>query len=253
MEITLAELYEGKPTLIKNREFYSTKQYVEPFIERMSKLTNNFVINVQTPDQMTLDNNKEDITFNRVWVQAVLPKEYQIDAHDEVIAFLYGLNVRKPVAKIYRGYLNSACTNLCVFNPNWIQTQEIIPGDPLNYAGVQHLIEDTNDFALKLKSMKETYLDRDDRINMLGRWVDGSLRETINYGYGSVKLAVSNPVKAYTQLFIDSESKYYVPEGIDPTLFDIYNSFTQIITDDKKDILNRFEKTLIVNNLLNVN
>ena len=45
----------------------------------------------------------------------------------EVIGFLYGLDVRKPVVKIYRGYLNRACTNLCVFDHQWLNIQEIGP------------------------------------------------------------------------------------------------------------------------------
>ena len=32
---------------------------------------------------------------------------------DEVVGLVYGLDVRKPVVKIYRGGLNRACTNLC--------------------------------------------------------------------------------------------------------------------------------------------
>ena len=32
--------------------------------------------------------------------------------------------------------------------------------------------------------------------------------------------------------------------------FDMYNAFTSQITEDKKDIINKFEKTLIVNKLI---
>ena len=56
----------------------------------------------------------------------------------------------------------------------------------------------------------------------------------------------------FKQLFIDQDSPYYVPEGINPNMFDVYNSFSQIITDDKKDIMNKFEKTILINRLLNV-
>lgn len=49
---------------------------------------------------------------------------------------------------------------------------------------------------------------------------------------------------------MDKDSVYYIPETEDPSLYEVYNSFTQIITDDKKDIMNKFEKTLIVNKLL---
>ena len=252
MEVTVQELLKGKPTLIKNKEFFQTKNYVEPFIEKMSAITNDFRVQVKIPDQMTFSKDAQDLTYNRVLIQAVLPKEHSIDNHDEVIGFLYGIDVKRPVAKIYRGYLNQACTNLTVFNPQWIDVQELIPGDPLNYSGVKHLLEQTNDFKTKIEGLKSTYLDRTKRKEFLGGWVDYSLREHQDYGFGKVKIAVSTPVDAYKQLFIDQDSAYYIPEGIDPTMFDVYNSFTQIITDDKKDLMNKFEKTMIINRLLNV-
>ena len=91
------------------------------------------------------------------------------------------------------------------------------------------------------------------RKNYLGEWVDYSLRETQDYGFGKVKIAVSTPIDAYKSLFIDQDSQYYIPEGIDPTLFDVHNSFTQIITNDSKDIMNKFEKTMIINSILGLN
>ena len=39
MEIDLNLLLKGKATKIKDREYFSTKQYIEPFLERMSKYT----------------------------------------------------------------------------------------------------------------------------------------------------------------------------------------------------------------------
>jgi hypothetical protein len=100
--------------------------------------------------------------------------------------------------------------------------------------------------------MKSTYLNREDRTQYLGEWVDRSLRYTEDYGFGKVKIAVSTPVDAYRELFINRESEYFIPEGIDPSLFDVYNSFTQIITDDSKDLMNKAEKTLLVGKLLKV-
>lgn len=249
-DITIQELLKGKPTIIKNREFYPTKTYVEPFLERMSAFTDDFSIQVKLPDQMTLENGNEDITFNRVLIQAKMPAKFTVDSHDEVIGFLYGLDVRKPVVKIYRGHLNQACTNLCVFNPEWINVQELIPGEPINFAAIKNLMESTSNFAVTLEKMKREYLDRNERKRFLGQWVDYALRENENYGFGNVKISVSTPIDAYKSLFIKEDSEYYIPQGYDPTLYDIYNAFTQIITNDKKDLMNKFEKTMIINRLL---
>lgn len=250
--ITVGELLKGKSTIIKNKEFFPTKSYVEPFFEKMSPFTDNFKVDVVLPDQMTLTKDKEDITFNRVLIQAILPEKFCIHNHDEVIGFLYGIDVKNPVTKIYRGYLNRACTNLSVFSPQWINIQELIPGEPINYNPIKQLLEAENNFPEFINKLKSTYLDRDDRTNYLGKWVDYALREGQDYGFGKVKIAVSTPVDAYKSLFINQESEYYVPEGIDPSLFDVHSSFTQIITDDKRDIMNKFEKTMIINRLLSV-
>ena len=252
MEITVQELLQGKPTIIKNKEFFQTRNYVEPFLEKMSKITEDFRVQVRTPNQITVSKDIQDLTYNRVLIQAVLPPQYTVDNHSEVVGFLYGIDVRRPVAKIYRGHLNMACMNLTVFNPDWMSVQGLVPGEPLDYSAVKHLQEQSSDFALKLKQLKDTFVDRKDRREMLGNWVDYSLRESQDYGYGKVKIAVSTAVDAYKQLFIDQESQYYIPEGINPSQYEVYNSFTQIIQDDKKDILNKFEKTMIINRMLGI-
>ena len=66
MEITLNALLEGKPTIIREKEYFATKDYIQPFIDEMSKFTKDFVINVQLPDQVTISNDIRDVTYNRV-------------------------------------------------------------------------------------------------------------------------------------------------------------------------------------------
>lgn len=251
-EITIDELLKGKSTIIKNKEYYPTKMYVEPFLEKMSAFTNDFSVQVKLPDQMTMKDGKEDVTYNRVLIQAKLPPEHTIDNHDEIVGFLYGLDVKKPVAKIYRGYLNMACTNLSVFNPTWLNIQEIQPETPINYNPIKELLESTSNFANILAKLKSIYLDRLEQKRYLGEWVDYTLRGFLDYGFGKVKITQSTPIDVYKSLFINQESEYFIPEGVDPTLFDVHEAFTQIITDDKRDIMNKFEKTIIINKLLGI-
>ena len=66
MEITLNALLEGKPTMIREKEYFATKDYIQPFIDEMSKFTKEFVVNVQLPDQVTISNDSKDVTYNRV-------------------------------------------------------------------------------------------------------------------------------------------------------------------------------------------
>ena len=44
MELTIDQLLRGKATRIKEKEYFTTEQYVVPFLERMSKFTNEFII-----------------------------------------------------------------------------------------------------------------------------------------------------------------------------------------------------------------
>ena len=252
MNITIEELLRGKSTVIKGKEFFPTKQYVEPFLEKMSKFTNDFDVSVVLPSQMTLSKESTDTTYNRVLIQAIMPEDQCIDNHDETIGLLYGIDVRKPIVSLYRGYLNRACTNLTVFNPIWIRTNELAPETPINFTPLKELMELTSDFKIKLETMKSVTLDRDSKETHVGTWIDNVLRQDIDTGFGKVKISTAHVISAYKKLFLDQESEYFVPQGVDPTLFNVYEAFTQIITDDKKDIMSKPYKTLLLSNILNL-
>ena len=69
--------------------------------------------------------------------------------------------------------------------------------------------------------------------------------------YGKVKIATSVPIDAYKSLFENTNSKYYAGEDPTTTMFNIYNAFTDIITNDGgKDIMNKIEKTLLLKRIL---
>lgn len=258
MEITLPELLKGKATVIKDNEYFKTEAYVTPFLERMSKFTDDFRIQVKMPDQITKTKDggidMEDITYNRVWIQAVMPEEYLFDNHDEVVGFIYGLDVRKPIVKIYRGGLNRACTNLCVFNPSFLSIQELSPEKAINYRPVTTLMEQTNDMKVWLEKLHNTEFARtDEQIERnLGMWVRNSINMAYDSGYGKVKLAASTPIDAYKLLF-DKKSEYFIPEDQPVNMFTVYNAFTQLISNDGgKDIMNKVEKTLLLKDILTV-
>ena len=66
-EIQLNELLAGRATRIRNREYFPTSAYVEPFLERVHKLTSEFRVQVQLPTQITYtaegDINTEEVTL----------------------------------------------------------------------------------------------------------------------------------------------------------------------------------------------
>lgn len=258
MQISIDQLMNGKATRIGKRSYFPTAAYVEPFIERMSKFTKDFLVEVELPKQVTRtvsgDINADDITYNRVLIQAVMPEELSFDNHDEVIGMVYGLDVRKPMAKIYRGGLNRACTNLTIFDPTFLQVQPLNSEEPLKYAAVDNLLSQTSDMKLMLETLHNTTWDANPEAvdRNLGNWVRNTISMTYDNGYGDIKIGTDLVIKAYSSMFEDPDSDYYIGMGNEVDMFTVYNAFTQLISNDKgKDLMNRAEKTLLLRNILN--
>lgn len=178
-----------------------------------------------------------------------MPDSYTIDNHQEVYGLVYGLDVRTPVYKVYKGMLNRACTNLCVFNPEWQQVYELKPEENFTYS-IKRIMEMVSDFENTIRTMKNTYLSSDDyeRHRLLGHMLEKSiLMEHRNFG-GKVKISNSTVIKAYEDVYLDNRSKYYTGDQ-ESTVFNYYNAFTDLVSNQDKDIMNKFEKTLLINSL----
>ena len=255
MELTVEQLLQGKATKIKEKEFFTTKAYVEPFFDRMSKYTEEFIINVKPADQISLtpsgEVNFDDIVYNRVWVQAVLPDEYAYENHKRVMSMLYALDTRKPVVKMYTGALNMACLNLCVFNPDALNVAELEPTTAINFSPVNLLMGMTDTIKVTLEKMSKMTFNRNTIYEDLGLWVDRCITAKYNSGFGTVKIAESAPINVYKSLFYEEDSNYYV-QGDEVDGFTVYNAFTDLITQDKKDLVNKFEKTLLVKEIMDI-
>lgn len=258
MDLTLNQLLQGKQTRIKNKEYFPTAAYVEPFLERLSKYTDTFVCKAVLPNQITLTKNGEvdleDQTFNRVWIQAILPEDYPVPNHNNVIGMVYGLDVRKPVFKVYRGGLNQACTNLCIFSNDLLECQEMESETPVNFKAVDRIIEQTDNTAAMIRKLMATEFNTDDRLisEELGNWIRRCIDMSYNVGFGTVKVATSAPIDAYKMLFCKEDSDYYVGNR-EANMYDVYGAFTQTITNGlSKDIMNQVEKSLLIKSILNV-
>ena len=254
MEIDINTLLKGQATKIKDKTFFPTRAYVEPFLERMSKYTNNFRVQVKLPDQITTVDNTDNITYNRVSVEAILPKDYDFEGHVQVFGLVYGIDTRKPVAKLFKAAERSVCTNLCVFNPEMIDVQELQPETPINFKPLKRIAETTDDIVMYLKQLVSTTFDCSDEtvINeQLGKWIRGCMYNYYDSGFGKVKLATSTAIDAYKLLFEKEDSDYFVGDEKSTTMFNVYNAFTQTITDNRsKEIMNNCEKTLLLKDIL---
>jgi len=260
-EIQLNELLAGRATRIKNRDYFQTAAYVEPFLDRVQKISKEIRVQVQLPTQITYtangDINTEDITYNRVLIEAILPDEYKFndDPHRAVLGMVYGIDVRKPVVKFFKGQERMSCTNLCVFSPQLLSCQDLEPETQIDFKPLERIIEQTDDTATWLKKLIETEFDcSEHNVNeSLGRWIRNCINYSFNNHYQPVKIACSTPIDAYKSLFEKEDDDYYVGLNGNTSMYQIYNAFTQVLTDGmKKDPFNIFEKTLLVKDILDI-
>lgn len=256
MEITIEQLMQGKATKIKDKEYFSTEAYVYPFIDKMTKYTNDFIVKVKPADQISLtsngDVNFDDIIYNRVNIEAVLPNEYAYEGHKQVVGFVYSLDSRKPVVKQYMGGLRTACLNLCVFNPAALSVQGIEPETAIDYSFLNHCLSMTEDIGVRLDKLSKIEMSKEECFGKLGFWIDNCINRKFMSDFGNVKLAESVPIEAYKNLFYNEKSAYFRKEDF-VTGFDIYQSFTDITCNGKSaDLVNRFEKCYLVSKIMNV-
>lgn len=238
----------GKELEIKNKHYFSTAFYVEPFIERLAPFNVEFRCQVKNPDQFTISDGKPDLAYTRVNIQAVFPKENN-KPYRKVINMVYGLDVKTPVVKFSVGALDNENDNFIVFDKDSIIIQEIEPDTPLNYNCIISLIEKTDNINAMISSIKDVFIDRNDIYNLLGQWIDFVLDNGFINECGKIKLSSSMPIDAYKLLTKDRDSEFYVSEELPISLFDVYSAFISLIRDDK-DIINQFEKTILVDRLL---
>lgn len=260
-EIQLNELLAGRATRIKSKDYFQTAAYVEPFLDRVQRLTKEIRVQVQLPNQITYtangDINTEDITYNRVLIEAILPDEYKFndDAHRPVLGMVYGIDVRKPVVKFFKGQERMSCTNLCVFSPQLLSCQDLEPETQIDFKPLERIIEQTDDTATWLKKLIETEFDcSEHNVNeSLGRWIRNCINYSFNNHYQPVKIACSTPIDAYKSLFEKEDDDYFVGFNGNISMYQIYNAFTQVLTDGmKKDPFNIFEKTLLIKDILDI-
>jgi hypothetical protein len=260
-ELTLQELLAGKATRIKDKEFFQTSAYVEPFLKRVQKLTSEIRVEAVLPKQITYSAdgriNTEDITYNRVVVEAILPDEYKFsdDIHKPTIGLVYGLDTKKPVAKFFKGWERAVCTNLCVFNPDLLYCQDLESGKAIDYKPLERIIEQTDDTTSWLKRIVESEFDCGvQNVNeSLGKWIRNCINYSYNNHYQPVKIACSTPIDAYKLLFEKEDSDYYIGLNGEASIYQVYNAFTQVLTDSrKKDSFNIFEKTILLKDILDL-
>lgn len=254
----LNTVLEGSATVIKNKEYLSTKAYLEPFVERLKPYTSNFVCHVKLADQVSYDEEGVDTIYNRVLLIAVLPddKDVSINRNDKVVSYhrvvcmAYALDVKNPICKFYTGVVDQDFV-FYAFGANCINIQKIEPDTAIDYTSVQTIIDnglnDNCQFILNQNVSRN--IDKDKIIENLGEWIDFAIKKEYINDSGKIKLSTGIAIEAYKSLMIDRDSDYFVDKDEIP-MPEILKSFLIQISEDDKDIINRYEKTQLVNQLL---
>ena len=113
----------------------------------------------------------------------------------------------------------------------------------------------TSDFESRIKKMKSTFLspEVEDRQKLLGSMIEKSLLYEYSNQAGKVKLSPAMVVKAYENVYMNTDSPYYVKDTEECSVFNYYNAFTELIKDaTKKDLMTGYEKTLLVGQLFDL-
>ena len=247
---TKEELLKGKSTLIKNKQYLSAKDYCQPFFDKLDILKPDYIIRVKPAEQVSITNNNTDIVYNKVHIQAILPTTYyEKNNCRKVVGFVYGLDLKTPVAKFYIADIDGY-GNLYAFDLTKLIVQELEPETAINYNSVDSLLSSTDTNNLMIEQLNKTEFDkRNNMVHRLGEWINS----TLNYSYtnegGKIKLSTTMPVDVYKSLLLDKDSDHYIMESNPIMMSNVFRSFASIIRNDK-DIVNNFEKTFLVSKVL---
>ena len=101
--------------------------------------------------------------------------------------------------------------------------------------------------------MKNTFISAniEDVHKLLGKLINRSLLYEYRNVGGKVKISPSDVIKAFEDVYHNNSSHYYVQPTVEGSLHNYYGAFCSQITNSK-DIINRFEKTILVGMLFDL-
>ena len=113
---------------------------------------------------------------------------------------------------------------------------------------VKHLLELTDDSERRFETLENYKLSSEpkNRQQLLGELIENSMLFEINNKGGKIKIAPQMVLKAFQNVYMDSSSRNYVTDQEECTKLNYLDAFSSLITEDDKDIVNRFEKNLLV-------
>lgn len=239
--MTLDEVMKSN-AFIKNdsaMQFKSPADYIGPFVDIVSKITNVFEVHVSG----RVANNNEEIgiqeSFPRISVIAKLPAEYNKEGHHYTIGMVYALEIQKPVMKVFNGPRADACLNLAIFNARQVHSVEMLSGVSIIYENAKKYIDtieaENKEFVERYHRMRETKYVGTKLDAAIGRLLFESM---INTGIGTT------PILSAAKDLIEPKSVYFAKENTS-TEWNLYSAVTEYISR-KVDIIDKATKTLLI-------
>lgn len=254
MTESLDVVLKGKSTLIKNKQYLATKDYVQPFIDRFTGKNATFICNVKRSDQISVTDGVDDTVYNKVMITAILPDVISIGekVFNTVVTMAYALDTKVPVVKFYSGVIDKE-DRFFQFGRQFVKIQKIEDSTPFDLMDLDEIIKKvgTDNCHDSIRDLMHATYGNGELIRRLGTWVDYTLNKDYITEVGKVKLASSLVIDTYKNLTIDQDSDFY-SFGKDVPIFNVMASMIDAITNDEKDLINRFEKTLLVSEMLTV-
>lgn len=184
-----------------------------------------------------------------------MPNSNDVCGYAETFNLVYALDIRKPVYKLFKAYKDRKTGNLFVFDSQWLSVYELKPDTAfIDFEqSIKNLMEMTDDSEIRFNRLNKEFLSSraKDKQQKLGSLIENSMfYEYCNKG-GKVKLAPAMVLKAFQNVYMDSSSRNYVSETEESSLFNYLDAFSTLVTQDSKDIVNRFEKSALALQILN--
>jgi hypothetical protein len=221
--------------------FLSPKEYLEPFIEKVGDAALDFTVRTTEPVvNKDPETGEENIAYPRVLIEAKIGRN--IEGFDSVIGLVYALDMQQPVMKVYTGENVRACTNLTIFNAQYLFSQSLLGNYQEIYNKAQFYMEnkqkEVQEFQHQLEMLNGTILNQ----TQISEWLGYLLRKSNSSKIGS------GPIIGAAKSIGDNKSRYFVAPDGRCNLFHLYNAVTQGITDSK-EILDKAQKTISLSRL----
>ena len=239
--ITLDKVLDSNTYVKENSglSYKAPREYIEPFIEKIDGLVKEYKVSVGARAANIDDEDKTQVAYGRVLVEAKLKESYDIENHSSTIGLVYALDTQKPVFKVYSGRQAWACTNLCIFNAEHVYKSELLQGIQEIYTNARKYGETVEGQIAKFNERYTSMCNNEMTSDQIERAIGKLLVE-----FQSNKEIGTTALLSATKELYNAKSVYAINDG-KTSEWNMYSAITQYITD-KVDIVEKASKTLLI-------